>query len=659
MAASKAKIALLLFLGASALVSSPADAAKTKDDERGVVWRHDWVPERLFDYRYKSWRRVNEGDFAAIFLRNETTYRYEAGGAQVTRWEFELAIRKPMAVSEYFVVARKSAHTQTEFTQLELSWTSGGTSRTFDEGDLSEQAHEPSSAYVSGDTSHTLLLDRSRPGTLRGLVETRDAPHKGFEQLMGGAALVQAAMTSKNRTIHIEVPQGTAMTFEERFFSLDGAPALTTADGFDRYTYRFQTLNRPGFEYDMPHWFDSYPAIFWSNQSSWEELAAMVDAVWEPELRANEAMSAWALELTEGLGSTHAKAVAIHDAIADGWGYLGFYPGQSGWTPHAAEECYAVRTGDCKDQTALMVALMRQVGIDAHPALVNSGRSFRLPSAPILGFNHAIVWIKDSDHAAGGFFLDSVDAGIGSSPVRSSLGDRQALVIDDVVGGLVEIPAPPAEHWLESDETLITLAEDGSGTAEVTWRFMGMAANRQSRDAAREERSTRERLWRDTLYARSPGSRILSIDEGPDPASPHDTWRVQATLHIPSAISIQGSHAIFHPPWLRKRSPTSVQVDKGHRTHPIVLAPLNRRSYIRIRLPPNLRVLALPEPGGETRDHWRSSLNASASEAEVLLELSVQEDPGPMPKGLQEARRNFVKATGDLQKRVLVMEVIQ
>ncbi|MCO4774184.1 MAG: transglutaminase domain-containing protein, partial [Deltaproteobacteria bacterium] len=408
--------------------------AKKDDDTPRIRWEHPWVAERLFDYGHSSWRPMKDSEFSALYRTNDLLIQHLPDGSRTRRWEFELVVNDPSRMPAFFRIADTAGVTETEVTDFDVRWISNGVTRVFDESELFKKSQSSSSSYISDRAGLSLNLDRRRPGTLKGVVQTIDSPHAGFEGLIAGHEFLQGGAASKSRTITVEVPKGTQLQFETRFFTPSEMPEKEEVGEFDRYRFDFETLLSGRWEKDMPHAFDSYPSLWWSNQASWEDLAALLDTVWEPELEANEAMVAYAEELTAGLEQSADKALAIHDAVADGWDYLGFYPGESGWIPHPATQCFVDRIGDCKDKTALMIAMMRAVGLDAHPTLVNARNAFVLSSAPQPYFNHAIVRVDDPGHPEGGFFLDSTDAGIGAMPVPAWIADRPALVIDDVAG---------------------------------------------------------------------------------------------------------------------------------------------------------------------------------------------------------------------------------
>jgi len=646
-----------LFFALCGLLLLPGLALADDDevDPAAVHWTHPWLHTRIFDYRHKSWRTIKESELDALYTTNDLTVRHLADGSVVRTWEFELVVRDIRYIPRWFRVAHRQGVTKTEVTDFEVTWTSGPRTHEYSVDDLMENASYRHSAYVTDAAAIYLPIGQDSGGTLRGRVETTDQPHPGFEALFAGQEFLGGfGAPSKERSITVEVPEGTELLWEQRFWKRD-LPAPVTEDGFDRYVFPFKTLYHPIGEWNMPHPLDSFPSLWWSNQGSWEDFAALADAVWEPHLVADDAMVAWAEELTADAEGPVAQAVAIHDAVAQGWDYLGFYPGESGWTPHPATRCWTARIGDCKDKTALMITLMRSVGLDAHPALVNAGDTSAVSSAPVPQFNHAILYVATDAVPAGGFFLDSVDGGIGSFPVAEWVADREALVVDETVGGLRAIPPTPAERWLQEDEAVVTLAEDGSGTAEIVWRFVGSAGNRRAEEAGRTVPARWERSLRNRLLRAWPGAEITSLTDGPDLDAPDDVWSLRATLTVPSLLSWQGDYGVLRVPWLDEYDPGGVSVESWRR-HPVVISPRNRRSSVRIRVPDSLAVLALPEAGGEERDDWRSSLEATEEEGSVLISLKVQEHPGHMEPTLEEARRNFISGVRDLQDRVLVLK---
>ena len=69
-----------------------------------------------------------------------------------------------------------------------------------------------------------------------------------------------------------------------------------------------------------------------------------------------------------------------------------------GFVPRPAQAVLEHRYGDCKDHVVLLEALLRAVGIESSPALVNSGAAMKLPELAIsTPFNHVIVHVTGLD----------------------------------------------------------------------------------------------------------------------------------------------------------------------------------------------------------------------------------------------------------------------
>ena len=70
--------------------------------------------------------------------------------------------------------------------------------------------------------------------------------------------------------------------------------------------------------------------------------------------------------------------------------------GVSGYKPEAPSTVFARRFGDCKDKNFLLVTILRALGIEAHPALVNTRLRQTVielhPSATV--FNHVIAQVN-------------------------------------------------------------------------------------------------------------------------------------------------------------------------------------------------------------------------------------------------------------------------
>ncbi|MDP3399948.1 MAG: transglutaminase domain-containing protein, partial [Brevundimonas sp.] len=87
-----------------------------------------------------------------------------------------------------------------------------------------------------------------------------------------------------------------------------------------------------------------------------------------------------------------ARALAALRLVQDEVRYMALTLGEGGWLPVSAGEVWARRQGDCKGKTVLLVALLRELGIDAVPVLVSSENLSLDKYLPMVSaFDHVIV----------------------------------------------------------------------------------------------------------------------------------------------------------------------------------------------------------------------------------------------------------------------------
>lgn len=87
-----------------------------------------------------------------------------------------------------------------------------------------------------------------------------------------------------------------------------------------------------------------------------------------------------------------ARALAALRLVQDEVRYMALTLGEGGWVPVSASEVWAGRQGDCKGKTVLLVALLRELGIDAVPVLVASSNLPLDKYLPMVSaFDHVIV----------------------------------------------------------------------------------------------------------------------------------------------------------------------------------------------------------------------------------------------------------------------------
>ena len=171
---------------------------------------------------------------------------------------------------------------------------------------------------------------------------------------------------------------------------------------------------------------------------------------------------------------TEAALALVQDRVR----YVALLMGAGGYVPATAEETWGRRYGDCKAKSALLLALLRELGIDAEPVAANAlsgdGIDQRLPMIGL--FNHVLV----RAHVGGAdYWLDGTRQG-DTSLARLRVPDfGWGLPLISQGAALVRMMPKP----LEQPDTDMEIAIDARqgvtlpAPIKVTSRLRGDAAN--------------------------------------------------------------------------------------------------------------------------------------------------------------------------------------
>lgn len=625
-------------------------AKKAEEPEAEVTWDHPYLKDYRFDYQWNRDKPRDTSKWKVHYEEMHTAVEFLESQEQIYREEYTLRWTDVDNVPQYIRLKHLDAARSSELIEFEATFTGGGRTDTLTRDRIQEVSADGGS-YVDGDTVLALVVPKDRPGTLKVKLAVRSQPHEGVGAYFAGAIAIPEGISCAKKSITFRVPAEQKLHFDKRYFHTK--PTQTIADGVRTVRFDFQTLWGSNAQGDGPHYYDQVPVLFWSNQPSVEAMGRLFSEAWEPHLHASPAMVEFAQELTAAAATPREQALAIHDEVADRWGYLGFYPGESGWIPHSAESCFDSRLGDCKDQTALMISLMRAVGLQAWPALIWSGTAPKVPRVGVKVTNHAVVWVEDASDPAGGFLVDSTDSGLGNAPVGDWLGNRKALVLFGDKPRYVTVPKAPREHRLVQTVTRVELDADGSAQVDVLKQWFGSSANARKAGHSGANPVTWDRQVREWLVRSFPGAEIASLEDGPDPEHP-EMWATRAQLSTPALVQNYDGRAVVQLPWLNRLSGAGAQ----KRIHPRAELGSWHVERLEVVLPPGATVLATPGEDSETRDDFVSRYSTQLTDdGRVIVTLDVEALPGRVSTRQENVRVNFYENVRRLQRRPLVIQL--
>lgn len=291
-------------------------------------------------------------------------------------------------------------------------------------------------------------------------------------------------------------------------------PRPTVTKGAAETVYEWERVQAPAVraEERTPSWFVSYGRVELSDFGGWADVARrgreLFASVGSPAPSLDALVRGWQL-------STAAEDARVDRAVRfvqDEVRYLGLEMGPHSHQPHSPAETLERRFGDCKDKAALLVAILRRLGVKAWPALVSTvarqGLDDRLPA--LFAFDHAIVALQAGDSLQ---FVDPTAAEQGGR-VRGRRPPpfARALLLAEDSAGLRRMPyAPPTTPTVEVAETFALADWNASARLDVVTTYRDEDADDLRQGQARSTRQDLGRKYRE-FYARALGSGVRALE---------------------------------------------------------------------------------------------------------------------------------------------------
>jgi transglutaminase-like putative cysteine protease/tetratricopeptide (TPR) repeat protein len=335
----------------------------------------------------------------------------------------------------------------------------GGALRELDPNVIAEASASPDlpDSYGDGRTLRAPL-----PGVQVGSIVTESMVRKTTRPFfVGGASFqvnFQTAIPRDKVELVIDLPEKTPFQYDVR--DLKVVHSETVKGGRRRVVFRGENYGavEPVDDY-TPSNVAAWPSVIFSTGESWQKIASAYEALMEEKLKGAAGVAELARRSVKPGASPLEQANQLLFALHERVRYAAVEFGQAAIVPSTPAETLKRTFGDCKDQSLVLVAMLRAVGLPATLALLRAGPGEDVhPRMPGLdAFDHAIVVVR-GEHP---FWIDPTSdyARAGELPVGDQ--GRLALIIDDDTTALSPIPTMSASQntYLETRE--ISLREAG------------------------------------------------------------------------------------------------------------------------------------------------------------------------------------------------------
>ncbi|HXH41709.1 MAG TPA: DUF3857 domain-containing protein [Thermoanaerobaculia bacterium] len=312
----------------------------------------------------------------------------------------------------------------------------------------------------------------------------------------------------------------------------------------DVYTWERRDVAATDAEDLTPDWYDPWETVQVTEYASWSEVAKWADTPFRLDDDSRREVAALANEIRASHQGREAQIVAAIRFVQDDVRYLGIEMGRGSHEPRQPSVVLAKRYGDCKDKALLLAALLRDLGIEAYPAFVNTKLHRRLDDflpSPFL-FDHVITQVLDGGKT---YWVDATlsDQG-GTLATLDTPSDERALVVRPSTNALTPIVTHPhgsvrVDEIISTDNQRMTLEVDSTYSGHDADDIRARLATESLADVAKKhlnryavDHPRIEALGRPSIS----DDRLHNVVVLRERYTIHDLWKNDSWTYYPRAV---------------------------------------------------------------------------------------------------------------------------
>jgi transglutaminase-like putative cysteine protease len=181
-------------------------------------------------------------------------------------------------------------------------------------------------------------------------------------------------------------------------FAPDAQALASGPDGYRRYLFTYSQESAYPIEPGQLHYTYFSPHLMLSTFPDYIAVGQAYERYAKPKTRLTPSVRQLADEITKGITAEREQIQALYHWVTRNIRYVAIYLGDGGFEPHDVDAIIKNRYGDCKDHVVILQALLAAKGIEASPALINSGMGQELSPIPVtFPLNHVILYLPKMD----------------------------------------------------------------------------------------------------------------------------------------------------------------------------------------------------------------------------------------------------------------------
>ncbi len=414
------------------------------------------------------------------------------------------------------------------------------------------------------------------------------APRNMYGDYFGDIVYLKGSVPKRKMEYVVIAPPARRLFY--KVVGVNPEPVVETGNRGAVYKWELANISKLEPEPLMPGYSEALPYIHISTYGDWDSVGEWYWNLIRDQFLLDASGKAEAARVTRGLKTEREKIVAICNYVVRNTRYIGLEFGIHSHKPYPAYKVLARGYGDCKDKAGLMLAMLKEVGVDASMAVLRTKNRGRIAPQPasLAVFNHVICYVPQYD-----MWLDGTAEYSGTSELPYEDQGADVLLVGKGVRRFVTTPVLGSERNLTSDTYQATILPDGGIEFELTGQVLGQYAPYYRRRY--QETKNRENALRKSWGTVLPNISISEVDFD-DLRELEKPVGYAFRASAPNYAVTDESGGMGFTGLIRKLHLGRRYASLSERKHDMVFAfPWSAKASIVFRLPSAYGVVSLPE----------------------------------------------------------------
>lgn len=252
-------------------------------------------------------------------------------------------------------------------------------------------------------------------------------------------------------------------------------PIFSEKNGLSEYIWEIVNPHVTHTESSTPYWYNPYATVQVSNIKSWTKVKQHCSSLFKLPSYNQQKLKTIIDSITKEATTKEAQITALINFVQRDIRYSGNENGIYSHVPRDPNFVLNNRYGDCKEKSVLLNELLKQIGINAYPVLLNTnlGKTIKNQVPSINAFNHCISTFEFNKKR---YFIDpTISYQRGHFKFRILPNYEYGMILNNESENFTEI-IPDLSSKSEVFEDFV-ISKNGDATLKVTSRYTGTCSD--------------------------------------------------------------------------------------------------------------------------------------------------------------------------------------